>query len=242
MRRVWDSASTNRRSRCEFIRTGPNEFGPRPDVETALSPSNKSTLPGSTRETLAAAINAHKRVNLAGPLHTTALSNLCTRHPALSPTIRLLKKWTASHLLLSSSHVPDEVLELLATHPFQHPLPFSPPASPQTAFLRTLLFLSRWDWASEPLIVDLGSGSSSASSGSISTTQHAEMQTRFTAWRKLDPALNNVVLFIASNIDPTGVIWTHGARPSKVVAARLTALAKASTDQATGAWPSAAPK
>lgn len=42
--------------------------------------------------------------------------------------------------------------------------------------------------------------------------------------------MNNVVLFIASNIDPTGVIWTQGARPSKVVAARLTALAKASTE------------
>lgn len=60
--------------------------------------------------------------------------------------------------------------------------------------------------------------------------QRAEIQTRFTAWRKLDPAMNNVVLFVASTIDPTGVIWTQGARPSKVVAARLTALAKASIE------------
>lgn len=60
--------------------------------------------------------------------------------------------------------------------------------------------------------------------------QHAEIQTRFTAWRKLDPAMNNVVLFVASTIDPTGVIWTQGSRPSKVVAARLTALARASIE------------
>lgn len=197
-------------------------------LETALSPSSKSTLPVSTRETLAAALSVHKRLNLAAPLHTTTLSNLCTRHPALSSTIRLLKKWTASHLLLSSSHIADEILELLAVHIFQHPFPFSPPATPQTAFLRILLFLSHWDWISEPLIIDLGGDSSSASSESISTAQHAEIQTRFTAWRKLDPAINNVVLFIASNLDPTGVVWTQGARPSKVVAARLTALAKAS--------------
>jgi U3 small nucleolar RNA-associated protein 22 len=193
-------------------------------LETALSPSNKSALPNTTRETLAAALTTHKRLNLASPLHTTTLSNLCTRHPALSPTIRLLKKWTASHLL---PHIPDEILELLAAHTFLHPFPFSPPSTPQTAFLRTLLFLSRWDWASEPLIIDLGSDSSS---DLMTAAQHAEIQTRFTAWRKLDPGMNNVVLFIASTIDPTGVIWTQGARPSKVVAARLTALAKASIE------------
>ena len=193
-------------------------------LETALSPSNKSTIPASTRETLASALATHKRLNLACPLHTTTVSNLCTRHSALSSTIRLLKRWTASHLLLSNTHLPGEVLELLATHTFLQPFPFSTPATPQTAFLRTLLFLSRWDWAAEPLVIDL------TESADMTPQQHTEAQTRFTAWRKLDPAMNNVVLFVASNIDPTGVIWTQGARPSKVVAARLTALAKASVE------------
>ena len=193
-------------------------------LESALSPSNKSALAASTRETLASALITHKRLNLALPLHTTTLSNLCTRHPALSPTIRLLKKWTASHLLLSNIHIPDEILELLAAHIFLRPSPFSPPSTPQTALLRTLLFLSRWDWAAEPLILDL------TEAAEMTPQQHAEIQTRFTAWRKLDPAMNNVVLFVASTIDPTGVIWTQGARPSKVVAARLTALARASIE------------
>ena len=191
-------------------------------LETALSPSNKSTIPASTRETLASALATHKRLNLACPLHTTTISNLCTRHPALSSTIRLLKKWTASHLLLSNTHLPSEILELLAAHIFLQPFPFSTPATPQTAFLRALLFLSRWDWATEPLIIDL------TETAEMTPQQYTEIQTRFTAWRKLDPARNNVVLFVASNIDPTGVIWTQGARPSKVVAARLTALANAS--------------
>jgi U3 small nucleolar RNA-associated protein 22 len=192
-------------------------------LESALSPSNKSALTVSARETLASALVTHKRLNLASPLHTTALSNLCTRHPALSPTIRLLKKWTASHLL-SNTHIPDEILELLATHTFLRLSPFPTPSTPQTAFLRTLLFLSRWDWAAEPLILDF------AETAEMTPQQQAEIVTRFTAWRKLDPAMNNVVLFVASTIDPTGVIWTQGARPSKVVAARLTALAKASIE------------
>ena len=193
-------------------------------LESTLSPSNKPALATSTRETLASALTTHKRLNLASPLHTTTLSNLCTRHPALSPTIRLLKKWTASHLLLSNTHIPDEILELFAAHIFLHPSPFSTPSTPQTALLRTLLFLSRWDWAAEPLILDL------TEAAEMTPQQRAEIQTRFTAWRKLDPAMNNVVLFVASTIDPTGVIWTQGARPSKVVAARLTALAKASIE------------
>jgi U3 small nucleolar RNA-associated protein 22 len=192
-------------------------------LESALSPSNKPALAASTRETLASALTTHKRLNLASPLHTSTLSNLCTRYSALSPTIRLLKKWTASHLL-SNTHIPDEILELLAAHIFLHPSPFSPPSTPQTALLRTLLFLSRWDWAAEPLILDL------TETAEMTPQQYDEIQTRFTAWRKLDPAMNNVVLFVASTIDPTGVIWTQGARPSKVVAARLTALAKASIE------------
>ena len=207
-------------------------------LETALS--NKSTttnplLSASTRETLASALTIHKRLHLATPLHTTTFSNLCTRHPALSPTIRLVKNWTASHLLLSSSHLPSEILELITAHTFLHH-PY-PPSTPQTAFLRTLLFLSRWDWASEPLIVDLAktttTQSASSSSSEMTPAQYAEIHTRFAAWRKLDPALHTVVLFVASPIDPSGVVWTQGARPSRVVASRLTALARASIELVT---------
>ncbi|TKA61917.1 hypothetical protein B0A49_09333, partial [Cryomyces minteri] len=46
------------------------------------------------------------------------------------------------------------------------------------------------------------------------------------AWRRIDPALNRVVLFVASNIDPDGTTWTDN-KPAKVVAARMTALARA---------------
>jgi U3 small nucleolar RNA-associated protein 22 len=41
--------------------------------------------------------------------------------------------------------------------------------------------------------------------------------------------MNNVALFVASNLDPDGVTWTQFARPPRVVAARLSSLAKAAT-------------
>jgi U3 small nucleolar RNA-associated protein 22 len=55
------------------------------------------------------------------------------------------------------------------------------------------------------------------------------IQTRFEAWRRIDPAMNRVVLFAATNLDEEGTTWTDKSKPEKVVAARLTALAKAAT-------------
>ena len=191
-------------------------------IERALSPSSKTLIHGSTREALTSALAIHKRSFIAAPLHTTTFANLCTRFPALSPTIRVLKKWTASHYLLR--HIPEELLELLAARTFVHPYPWVIPTTAQAGFLRTLVFLSRWDWAAEPLIVDLSATSD------MSSVAFKEVQTRFEAWRKVDPAMNNVVMFVGSNLDTTGVVWTQGGRPSKVIAARLSALAKASVE------------
>ncbi|KAK5003791.1 hypothetical protein LTR28_009734 [Elasticomyces elasticus] len=87
-----------------------------------------------------------------------------------------------------------------------------------TGFLRTLFFVSRWDWRSDPWIVNLG--------GRLKAEDIATINTRFQAWRKIDPALNRIALFAASDIDLDGTTWTDG-QPARVVAARMTALAKA---------------
>ena len=72
-----------------------------------------------------------------------------------------------------------------------------------------------------PVVVDL-------SLAQEMTNQQTEVvRTRFQAWRKLDPGFNNVVWCIGSNLDETGTVWTGGARPERVVAARLRALAAA---------------
>jgi U3 small nucleolar RNA-associated protein 22 len=67
--------------------------------------------------------------------------------------------------------------------------------------------------------VDLGESLDAATLDAI--------RTRFAAWRKIDPVMNSVVFFAASDIDQDGVTWTQHEMPSKVVAARISALAKA---------------
>ena len=170
----------------------------------------------TSREETASALSAYKRNFIQAPLHSQAIRTLRTRFPLLSPSIRLMKKWRDSHLL--SHHISDELIELLTVRVFVHPGPWSVPGSVMTGFLRTLKVISKWDWRSEPLIVDF--------SGEMSSEEIDGIHTRFEAWRKIDPAMNRVVMFAASNLDPDGITWTE-LGPSKVVAARFTSLAEA---------------
>jgi len=174
-------------------------------------------LDAQSREETAHALATCKRDFLRLPSHTQALQTLCTRYHMLSASMRLVKKWFSSHLL--ASHFPPELIELFVARTFLQPYPWQTPSSPMTGFLRTLFFLSRWDWRSQPLVVDF--------SGEMKAAELAAITTRFEAWRNIDPVLNRVVLFAASNVDLEGTTWTDNARPAKVVAARMTALAKA---------------
>ena len=167
-------------------------------------------------EDIAQAISTYKRVFVQRPLHTQAVRTLCTRFPLLSPSMRLLKKWRNCHLL--SDHISDELIELLMIRTFIHPHPWQAPGSLTAAFLRTLNFISKWQWQTEPLIVDFG--------GSMGDADINGIHLRFEAWRKIDPAMNRIVMFAASNFDPEGISWTETG-PAKVVAARFTGLARA---------------
>lgn len=168
------------------------------------------------RAEIAFAISTHKRDFVQRPLHTEAVRTLSTRFPLLSPSIRIMKKWRDSHLL--SLHISDELIEILTIRTFVQPDPWQTPGSVMTGFLRTLAFISKWDWQSEPLIVDFGH--------EISTKDVEGISLRFAAWRKIDPGMNRFVVFAASNLDTDGISWTEQG-PSKVVAARFTSLARA---------------
>jgi len=144
---------------------------------------------------------------------------LCHRFPLMSPAFRVVKKWFATQLF-SSYHVADELLELVVARTFLYPYPFPVPSSIMTAFLRSLAFLARWDWRTEPLILDIFGDHMKAD-------DFAEIRSNFEIMRKKDPAMNHVAMFVASSHDRTLSLWTEGNRPRKVVAARITALAMA---------------
>lgn len=192
------------------------------------------TLDAPSRESAASSLALYKQQFVQAPLHSQVLQTLCTRYPALSPSIRLMKQWFASHLL--SPHFEPELIELLVIRTFIQPHPWTVPATATTGFLRTLAWLSRWDWRRTPLIIDFSSNFTANPADLEDTTSKSmkpedleRIQTRFEAWRRIDPAMNRVVLFAATNLDEEGTTWTDKSKPEKVVASRLTALAKAAT-------------
>lgn len=188
--------------------------------ETLLERQVKDkTLEQYLRQRATTLLATFRRLYTNLPLHNQSLSTSATRFPALSPTIRLVKHWFNVHKL--SYHFTEEFIELAVLHVFLSPYPWDAPSSPSTGFLRTLLFLARWDWRSEPLIIDTG--------GDMPAADRASIVTRLEAWRKIDPNMNHTVLFVATAQEPSGVAWTAAdgqAKPSKVVAVRMTSLAK----------------
>ncbi|KAK2757848.1 hypothetical protein FQN54_004254 [Arachnomyces sp. PD_36] len=171
------------------------------------------------KEEAAYGLAAYKRNFIQAPRYTQAVHNLCNRYPLLSSTIRIMKHWCASHLF--GSHLPEELIELFVIRVFVNPSPWGVPSSVLTGLLRTLDMLSRWDWQQEPLVVDFN--------GELNVSEIEAINTRLVAWRNIDPAMNTVALFVATNIDHDGVTWSQYAKPPKVVAARLSSLAKAAT-------------
>lgn len=174
------------------------------------------------KETAATGLASYKRDYIRRPAHTQAITRLCSRHPALSGSIRLMKKWFASHLL--ANHFSEETIELFVARTFVQPYPWQTPSSVHIGFLRTLRWLARWDWKTELLIVDL------SGNNDLKQADRQTIQTNFQAWRKLDPSLNRVALFAASNVDQDGTTWTD-SKPAKVVAGRMTALARAAATE-----------
>ncbi|KAF4437049.1 U3 small nucleolar RNA-associated 22 [Fusarium acutatum] len=150
------------------------------------------------------------------PIHTQTISTFCTRLHPLSQTIRLVKHWFNSHKL--SSHICEELIELFVLHVFLQPYPWRAPTSASTGFLRTLTFLSRWDWRDEPLIVD--------SAEELTDDDRHNIRKELESRRKKDPNMNHTVMFVATSNDTSGLAYTRNG-PSKLIASRMTRLAKA---------------
>ncbi|PHH71877.1 hypothetical protein CDD80_4920 [Ophiocordyceps camponoti-rufipedis] len=124
------------------------------DLEETLLQRNTTskTLSPSDREASTRALEACHWLHTTLPLHTQLVATSCTRMPSLSPSIRLVRHWFDCHKL--SGHFTPELIELLVLHVFLQPYPWPVPSSATTGFLRTLFFLSRWDWRHEPLLID----------------------------------------------------------------------------------------
>lgn len=150
------------------------------------------------------------------PLHTQMVTTFSTRLATLSGTIRLVKHWFDVHKL--SGHFGEELIELIVMHVFLRPYPWGLPSSESAGLLRTLTFLSRWDWRDEPLIVD--------SAETMTHDDRAAVYHELRECRKRDPNLNRTVVFAAASHELSGLGYTRNG-PSKLIASRMTRLAKA---------------
>lgn len=77
-------------------------------------------------------------------------------------------RWVHAHLF--SGYLADEAIELLVAHVYINPRPYGPPASPLCGFLRVLSLLAEFNWASQPLIVNLD--------GQMTAKDYADVQVR----------------------------------------------------------------
>lgn len=84
--------------------------------------------------------------------HHSTIHAVHTRFPCASATVRLARRWVASHML--SGMFPTEALELIVAKVFTDPAPLATPGSVAAGFLRFLHLLSSHDFAKKPLIVD----------------------------------------------------------------------------------------
>ncbi|CAA7262477.1 unnamed protein product [Cyclocybe aegerita] len=156
------------------------------------------------------------------PRHHRAIAALSHHYTAFSGTVRLVKRWIASHWLLRG-HVSEEVVELICASFFlnggkavtqdmdvEQTVQHLVPASKERAFSAVIRFLKEWKWE-EGLFVPLYGSASVASDGQEKETSKAGGAS---VWK------------VSTEHDWEGRIWTH-CGPDVVVAHRVRALAEA---------------
>ena len=153
------------------------------------------------------------------PTHYHFISNLCLRFPFLGTTIRLAKRWMASHLLLGDTCITDQVVELICVRIYTTPTAFGAPSSGWTGFVRVLDLFQSWQWMVEPLVVEL-------QLEPMAVSVQDEINANYTSFMA-SRGINTPVLFIASEMDTNSALFGSLKVATKVVQ-RLLVLAKQS--------------
>ncbi|KAG6557753.1 hypothetical protein Mapa_000520 [Marchantia paleacea] len=152
-------------------------------------------------------------------MHASILLGLHGLYPAFSPTVRLAKRWLASHLF--SGVLADEAVELLVAHLFVNPSPYVPPSSRVTGLLRFLRLLESHDWLLAPLIVDVNA--------SITPNDENIIMSQFDKLNRHSSSVcEGPAMYIATAYDLSSETWTRDS-PNVKGLKRLVAYAKSSS-------------
>ena len=157
------------------------------------------------------------------PRHHRAIAAIYHHYSAFSGTVRLVKRWLASHWLLQS-HISEEVVELICASFFlsggkasiadmdteqtsQHLVP----GSKERGFSAVVQFLKEWKWEDGLVVPLYGPPSANLSETSIPSANNV---THKGVWR------------VSTEHDREGHVWTCNG-PDLVVARRVRSLADA---------------
>ncbi|KAG9311330.1 Nrap protein [Chiua virens] len=176
------------------------------------TPVDLQPQPTKDQRTARQALDLYTRRFIHAPRHHRAVATLSHRYIAYPSTVRLVKRWLASHWLLGI-HVSEEAVEMICARPFVGTgvaLPdtaTSIPRSKERGFALVIEFLK--DWKPEiPLFVPLYEDSSPLTAPSVVAVSSKEG-----------------VWTISTSQDLGGKMWTSSG-PDTVAAHRLCALAK----------------
>jgi U3 small nucleolar RNA-associated protein 22 len=160
------------------------------------------------------------------PRHHAAVNSLHHLYPSFTPTVRLVKRWFASHLL--APHVPAELIELICANVYLTPTTTTTPSSSSAGFARVISLLARWKWRSSPLFVPLYSaaGLEAGKKVALPKDKRDAAIEAFKKMRATDPNVSSGALFVATEEDPSGRVF-GASTPSKVIAGRMVQIAKA---------------
>ncbi|KZV53865.1 nucleolar protein 6 [Dorcoceras hygrometricum] len=150
--------------------------------------------------------------------HSSMLNGLQGRFPVYGQVVRLAKRWVSAHLF--SNALTEETIELLVAYLFLKPLPFRPPCSRITGFLRFLRLLSQYDWSFSPLIVDIN--------GDLTPDDDKDINEHFMSTRKVESQNAGPAMFVATAYDKASETWTS-QRPTAAELRRLVAYAVSSS-------------
>ncbi|WWC71798.1 uncharacterized protein I206_105757 [Kwoniella pini CBS 10737] len=163
--------------------------------------------------------------------HHQSIKPLHHKYPSYSTATRLLKKWFSSHML--STHIPIEIIELIMAKIYLDSESLQNPNSATAGFVRSVIFLSEWDWRNVPLFVPIQSVKNSSISEKrlkFPTNMKQDALKSFENLRNKEKASDSSIAnqhgwVVFTEEDESGLRWTKGI--TRVIAGRVAVLAKA---------------
>ena len=158
----------------------------------------------------------HSRRFIHAPRHHRAVATLCHKFVAYAGTVRLMKRWLASHWLLCG-HVSEEVVEIICAAFFlgsgnQLDGWHFAPVTKERGFAAVVEFLKDWRWEDGMTVPFYGDDHN----GDLLSTSKSNLK-KAGVWA------------ISTELDKSGYMWTSQG-PDLIAAHRVRTIAKATWD------------